>query len=161
MTASVNICTWNTKGLNAPVKRPASLGHLLRHSFDIAFIQEYHLQKADLNRVSNQYYYTAVSSLLESKTCGTLVVIKRNLNVTITDSYGSSDGHIAYIKESFRTRLCENKINFIRITRICGQLVWACLLPHSSEGTQGTGEGNSTGSQTSDSGGAVWFLSQS
>lgn len=53
---------------------------------------------------SFQHYYIAASSSLESISCGVLIVIKHNLNLTITDSYGSPDGCITYIKANFSGR---------------------------------------------------------
>ncbi|KAI7799912.1 putative follistatin-related protein 5-like, partial [Triplophysa rosa] len=51
-TDILHIATWNVNGLNSPIKRTACLDYLYRHQVDVAFIQESHLKKSDVQKFS-------------------------------------------------------------------------------------------------------------
>lgn len=95
---NLHIISWNVNGLNGPIKRTACLDYLHRHQVDLAFIQESHLRKPDVQRFSNKFYYVAASSSLNSKSRGTLVVLKRKLSLNILEKYSCEDGRVSYIK---------------------------------------------------------------
>lgn len=65
---------------------------------DVAFIQESHLRTTDARCSSNKHYYVAASASLDTKTRGSLVVLRRNLSITTLGQFGSEDGKISYIK---------------------------------------------------------------
>lgn len=94
---TLQLASWNTNGLNGPVKRAACLDLLRRNHIDIAFIQESHLKASDVQRFANRHYYVAASASVDSKTRGSLIVLKRSLSITILDKFGSVDGRISYI----------------------------------------------------------------
>ncbi len=48
--------------------------------------------------ISNEHYYVATSASLDTKTRGSLVVLRCNLSITILGQFGSEDGRISYIK---------------------------------------------------------------
>lgn len=95
---TLQLASWNTNGLNGPVKRAACLDLLRRNHVDIAFIQESHLKTSDVQRFANRQYYVAASASTDSKTRGSLIVLKRSLSITILGKFGSEDGRISYIK---------------------------------------------------------------
>lgn len=94
MTSSsiINIVSWNTNSLNGHVKRAACLDYLCRHHVDVAFMQESLIKNSDIHRFANKFYYTAASESVDSKTQSSLVVLKRNLSLTLLETYGSTDG---------------------------------------------------------------------
>lgn len=94
----ITVASWNVNGLNGPVKCSACLDFMKRHEIQVALIQESHLTSQDCHCFANKYYYTAAAASLNSKSCGALVVLKRNLSVNVIETYGSSDGRVAYIK---------------------------------------------------------------
>ena len=97
-TETLHIVTWNVNGLNGPIKRTACLDYLHRQHVDLAFIQESHLRKSDVQRFSNKFYFVAASSSLDSKSRGTLVVLKRKLSFNILERYSCEEGRVSYIK---------------------------------------------------------------
>lgn len=107
----LQFASFNTNGLNNPVKRTACLDLLRRHKVDVAFRQESHLRRNDVSRFSNKTYYVAASSSFTSKTRGSLVVLRRTLSFTILESYGDGDGRVSYIK----TILAGRKVAFVSI----------------------------------------------
>lgn len=109
--AKLHIISWNVNGLNGPIKRAACLDYLHRQSVDVAFIQESHLRTQDTKRFANKHYYVASSASLNSKTRGSLIVLKRSLSLNIMGKYGSEDGRIAYIK----TVISGRKFAFISV----------------------------------------------
>lgn len=94
----MHVISWNVNGLNGQIKRTACLDLLRRQHVDVAFIQESHLRSIDVRRFSNKHYYVAASASLDTKTRGSLVVLRRNLSITILGQFGSEDGRISYIK---------------------------------------------------------------
>lgn len=59
----------------------------------------------------NKHYYVAASASLDTKTRGSLVVLKRNVSMTILEKFGSEDGRIYYIK----TIISGRKFAFISV----------------------------------------------
>lgn len=108
---TLQLASWNANGLNGPVKRAACLDLLQRNHIDIAFIQETHLKTSDVQRFANRQYYVAASASTDSKTRGSLILLKRSLSITILDKYGSEDGRISYIKSIIAGR----KLAFISV----------------------------------------------
>lgn len=95
---TLQFASFHTNGLNIPVKRTACLDLLCRQQVDVAFIQESHLRSNNINHFSNKKYYVAASSSFSSNSRGSLVVLKRNLPLTILENDGSDDGCTSYIK---------------------------------------------------------------
>ena len=93
--ASIKVLSWNVNGLNARIKRTMCLDYLYRHHIDVAFIQESKLQLSHVKRFANRQYYTVASSSFDSKSRGSLVVLKRNRSLSILGKFSSSDGRIA------------------------------------------------------------------
>uniref|UniRef100_A0A3B4V253 exodeoxyribonuclease III n=1 Tax=Seriola dumerili TaxID=41447 RepID=A0A3B4V253_SERDU len=95
---SIHFISWNINGLKGQFKRTPCLDLLHRQRVDVAFIQESHLRSIDINRFTNKHYYVAASTSLDTKTRGSLVVLKRNLPITVLEKYGGDDGRVSYIK---------------------------------------------------------------
>uniref|UniRef100_A0A3Q1FVW2 exodeoxyribonuclease III n=1 Tax=Acanthochromis polyacanthus TaxID=80966 RepID=A0A3Q1FVW2_9TELE len=95
---TLQLASWNTNGLNEPVKRAACLDLLHRNHIDIAFIQESHLKTLVVQRFANRQYHVAAFASVDSKTRGSLIVLKRSLPITILEKFGTEDGRISYIK---------------------------------------------------------------
>lgn len=100
----LQFASFNTNGLNNPVKRTACLDLLRTHKVD-------HLRHNDVLRFSNKTYYVAASSSFTSKTRDSLVALRHTLSLTILESYGDGDGPVSYIK----TILAGRKVVFVSI----------------------------------------------
>lgn len=109
--AKLHVISWNVNGLNGQIKRAACLDLLRRRQVDVAFIQESHLKTQDTQRFANKFYYVAASASLNSKTRGSLIVLKRSLSLNIVGKYGSEDGRVSYIK----TIISGHKFAFISV----------------------------------------------
>lgn len=107
----MHVISWNVNGLNGQIKRTACLDLLRRQHVDVAFIQESHLRTIDVRRFSNKHYHVAASASLDIKTRGSLVVLRRNLPITVLGQFGSEDGRISYIK----TIISGRKFAFISV----------------------------------------------
>lgn len=94
--SSLNIISWNVRGLNTPVKRTRCLEFLNRKSVSIALIQESHLKEADVNRFQNKNYKLLAYSCASSKTKGVLILAKRSLQVAINLAGGDDLGRFVY-----------------------------------------------------------------
>lgn len=79
----LSLLCWNVKGLNTKTKRVKCLSFLRRHNVDIACITESHLKIEDASRMQDKTYKIAVSSSALSKTRGSMIILKRNLDVVI------------------------------------------------------------------------------
>lgn len=95
---NIRIASWNVNGLNRQIKRAMCLDYLQRHNIDVAFIQESHLRDDDVKWFANWFHYTAASSSFNSRSRGSLVVLKCSLSFSILETFGSSDGRISYVK---------------------------------------------------------------
>ena len=65
---------------------------------NVAFIQESHLRSIDINHFANKHYYVVASASLDTKTRGSLVVLKHNLPITVLEKYSDDNGRVSYIK---------------------------------------------------------------
>ena len=99
---SLQLASWNTRGLNGPVKRSACLDFLHRKNIDMAFVQESHLKAADAHRFANRFDCVAayVSWFPHSFI---------SLSINILEKSGSTDGQISLIKtiiEGYKIAFC-------------------------------------------------------
>ena len=92
----LNFLTLNVRGLNSPVKRIKCLDYLKRKNVDIAFIQETHLKSSDVNRFQNKNVKVLSSSSASNKTKGTLIVVRRRLELTLRTVGSDNDGRFCY-----------------------------------------------------------------
>lgn len=95
---NIRIASLNSNGLNGQIKRAMCLDYLWRHIIDVAFTQESHLRDDDVKQFASRFHYTAASSSFNSRSHGSLVVLKRSLSLSIMETFGSSDGCISYVK---------------------------------------------------------------
>ena len=75
----VQYVSWNTKGLNAAVKRGRVLGHLKKLNTDIAFLQETHLRNQDHFRLRKGWVGQLFHSTFHFKSRGAAILINKNI----------------------------------------------------------------------------------
>lgn len=98
----LSLLCWNVKGLNTKTKRVKCLDFLRRHNVDIACITESHLKIEDVSRMQDKTYRIAVSSSAVSKTKGSMIIVRRNLDVVIE-----------------KTMTCQSDLGLGRLSLIC------------------------------------------
>ena len=70
----------NTRGLNNPVKRVAIFDLLHKQGAHFAMLQETHLVRRDVNRLSNRFFRILAHYSATNKTKGVAIICHRNLH---------------------------------------------------------------------------------
>ncbi len=95
---TLNILSLNVNGLNSAVKRTRALEYLHRKSISCALIQETHLKQSDVACFQNKYYKLAAFSCALNKTKGVLILVNRELNLTIEHLGSDEKGRFVFIR---------------------------------------------------------------
>lgn len=74
--------SWNTRGLNNPVKSGKVLAHLKSLNSDIMFLQETHLKNDSHNRLRTGWIKDIYHSTFSMKTRGAVILIRKGLPFT-------------------------------------------------------------------------------
>lgn len=98
LMTSLSVLSWNVQRLNGVSKRAACLNFIEKNYVDVALIQESHLTKKSVKSFSNSNYEVVASSSVDDKTKGVLIVIRRLLDINITDIGSDNEGRIAFVK---------------------------------------------------------------
>lgn len=118
MACSLDIITWNVKGLNHPVKRKKALTHLKNMGAGIAFIQETHLKTLDIARLKCGWVGQLFHSTFQGKARGVAILINKsdpngryiivtgllyNLNVILANIYAPNcdDPHLHEFSDGY------------------------------------------------------------
>ena len=90
--------SWNVKGLNGPVKRARIFNHLKYLKWcDVAFLQETHLLVKDQVRLKKGWVGNVFHSNLNSKTCGTPILILKIIQFSATTVTSDPQGRFVMI----------------------------------------------------------------
>ena len=107
----ISVLSWNVCGLNSANKRTRCLDYLHRKHIDLVFVQEAHLTPSTVSKFANRYYYTAASSLGDSQSKGSLIVLRRRLSLNILGKESLMEGRVAILK----TIISGCKIAFVSV----------------------------------------------
>lgn len=108
---TLNILSFNVRGLNSPYKRSKVLDFLRRKKIDVALLQETHLKPNDISRVQNRFYRPVVASTDGTRTKGTMILIRCGANVTIEKTGSDKKGRFSFCCTSIQGK----KVAFISI----------------------------------------------
>ena len=109
--ARVSFCALNARGLNSPVKRTSLLDVLANLNIDIALISETRLARGNIPRLEDKRYRLLSNSSAVNSTKGVLILVRKNLEITILESGGDLEGRMTFVK----TILCRRKIAFVAV----------------------------------------------
>ncbi len=90
--------SFNVRGLDNPVKRVAILDLLRKQEVHIAMLQETHIVRRDVNRLSNRVFHVVAHSSTTNKPKGVVIICRRNLHFKLLDTWTDNEGRIAIAK---------------------------------------------------------------
>lgn len=108
---NLNIISINVRGLNSPYKRSTILHFLRRKGVDVALMQETHLKLNDISRVQDRLYKPIVASSDGTHTKGVMILMRRNLNLSIEKTGSDGKGRLAFCCASIEGK----KVAFVSI----------------------------------------------
>ncbi len=73
------------------------------------------MRKDDVHRCNNKYYEVVSFSVTDNKTKGVLIIVRRNVNISILDRKGDNASRIACMK----TMLWNRTIAFLSVYAAC------------------------------------------
>lgn len=93
----VKLITWNCKGLNGAVKRGNVRAHLQRLGASVAFLEETHLKNHTHKQLQKNWMGNVFHSSFNSKSCGTAIIINKNIPFTTLDIISDSNGRYVIV----------------------------------------------------------------
>lgn len=100
MVTSIDLVTWNVKGLNHPIKRKKVLTHLKNMGADIAFIQETHLKMSDNTRLKCSWVGQLFHSRFTAKGRGVAILVNKRVPFTPSSTLADSNGRYVIVTGS-------------------------------------------------------------
>lgn len=95
--AAIRFISWNVKGLNGPVKRARIFNHIKYLKCDVVFLQETHLLVKDQVRLKKGWVGNVFHSNLNSKTCGTAILIHKRIQFSATTVTSDPQGRFVMV----------------------------------------------------------------
>lgn len=96
--SGLKFCTWNVHGLHTPVKRKKVLNYLRREAFQIALLQETHLNDSEHLKLRQEGFGQVYCSSFTSKSRGVAILIKKNVLFKLLDCIKDTSGCYVMIK---------------------------------------------------------------
>lgn len=93
MLSTLNVTTFNVRGLGHPIKRKRVLTFLKKEKVDIAFLQETHLSNEEHKKLKRDWVGQAYFSSFTSNKRGTVILIHKKLPFIFKEQYSDSEGH--------------------------------------------------------------------
>lgn len=94
----LKVLSLNTRGLNNPVKRVAIFDLLRKQGAHFAMLQETHMVRRDVNRLSNRFFWILAHSSASNKTKGVAIICRHNLHFKLLDTWSDNKGRITIAK---------------------------------------------------------------
>ena len=95
--AAIRFISWNVKGLNGPVKRARIFNHLKYLKCDAAFLLETPLLVKYQVRFKKGWVGNLFYSNLNSKTCGTAILIHKKIQFNATTVFSDQQGQFVMV----------------------------------------------------------------
>ena len=81
--ATLNICSWNVRGIHNPIKRKKILSFLKKEHVHIAMLQGTHLSVNEHSKLKRDWVGQVVSSSFTSKSRGVAILISKHLPLSL------------------------------------------------------------------------------
>lgn len=94
---SVNIVSWNVRGLGGPIKRSRVFSHLKNLNSDIIFLQETHLQVKDHVRLRKPWTGQVFHSNFNSRARGTAIVMHKRVHFSPSQIIADYEGRYVIV----------------------------------------------------------------
>uniref|UniRef100_A0A3Q2NYD6 exodeoxyribonuclease III n=1 Tax=Fundulus heteroclitus TaxID=8078 RepID=A0A3Q2NYD6_FUNHE len=95
---SIKVCTWNVKGSNNAIKRKTILNSLKKDRNQVAFLQETHLTDEEHKKYLREWVGQVYFSSYSTNKRGVIILIHKNLPLTVVDTFKDTEGRIILIK---------------------------------------------------------------
>ncbi|KAJ0003332.1 hypothetical protein NQD34_008430 [Periophthalmus magnuspinnatus] len=92
MAFPVNICSFNIKGCNNPVKRTRIITFLRKENISVAMLQETHLTEKEHKKLKKDWVGYVYFSSFNTKRRGVAILIHRKLPINITHIETDNNG---------------------------------------------------------------------
>lgn len=89
---SLNILSWNVKGLGSPIKRQHVLSHIANLKGDIVLLQEIHISDVEILKLRHQWVGQVFASPGSGKRNGVAILRHKRLDVQLLSHKHDSDG---------------------------------------------------------------------
>ncbi|KAF7704191.1 hypothetical protein HF521_021263, partial [Silurus meridionalis] len=94
----INICSWNVKGVQNPVKRKKILNYLKKEQIHIAFLQETHLTDSEHIQLKRDWVGQVYGSSFTSKSRGVVILVNKCIPLTDINTYSDKSGRFILLK---------------------------------------------------------------
>lgn len=94
---AVRFFSWNVGGINGTVKRAKVFDHIKKFKPDITFLQETHLRTVDEVRLARPWIGQIFHSKFDTKTRGTAILIRKNVQFVSTNTIADSHGRFIIV----------------------------------------------------------------
>lgn len=98
MSSTLNVITFNVRGLGHPIKRKRVLTFLKKEKVDIAFLQETHLSKEEHKKLKRDWVRQVYFSSFTSNKRGTAILIHKRIPFIFKEQYRDLGGRQILIK---------------------------------------------------------------
>lgn len=98
MSSTLNVTTFNVRGLGHPIKRKRVLTFLKKEKVDIAFLQETHLSNEEHKKLKRDWVGQAYFSSFTSNKRGTVILIHKKLPFIFKEQYSDFEGRHILIR---------------------------------------------------------------
>lgn len=97
MVNSLNVITFNVRGLGHPIKRKRVLTFLKSQKADVAYLQETHMSKEEHKKLKRDWVGQVYFSSYTSSKRGTAILIHKNLPFIMTEEHHDQEGRYVLV----------------------------------------------------------------
>ncbi len=94
----LNICSWNVKGVQNPVKRKKILNYLKKEQIHIAFLQETHLTDSEHIKLKRDCVGQVYGLSFTSKSRGVVILVNKCIPLSDITTYSDKSGWFILLK---------------------------------------------------------------
>lgn len=111
MNSNLTLVSWNTKGLNHPVKRKKVFSRLQQLRAGVVFLQETHLHDLDHWRLGKCWTGQYFHSNFKAKARGTAILVGRNIPFVVSNIISDKNGRFIIVSG----KLCDKLVTLANV----------------------------------------------